>query len=455
MPGPLQGLLDAVCGLPAGAGPAAAAALARPADPPALAETLTMLDDLVAHSMLQQRSGQDGQPRYFASEPVRDYAAGRRTPADALAQRQRRLDWLLRWAQALPATPPLPEVREEMPNLIAALEAASADGAVDDALRLVLMLQSSWGEIAIPSGALDLLGRLLDQSGLDPSLAGGAHALAAWSCFEGGRREDARHHATQALAQPIPDDTLRAMVLSRIARVRWRMDRDAGAARALLATGLPLARALGRANTEAAMLSLEAHLATTVDHDPARGAALNRQAQELWERSGNVHLVNAGRYNTAVNHQQAGRHAQALEEFDALADAGRAMQDWDLLAGALDASGSSWLALRRWEKSAQALQESLQVAWHAMEMKAVAFALWNIPPALARCGQAALAAQTMGFAERFWQLRFGDLDASDRRDLKRVRRFARCRLGAAETSTAWGVGRERSLAEAVQAVLNR
>ena len=450
---PLQALLDALCLLPAGATAGTAGKLAGPGA--SAADTQAMLDDLVAQSMLHPRTGQDGHWRYAASEPVREYARACRSADAARALRRRLLASLLDWARALPATPPLPGVREELPNLLAALGAARDDGHANDAVTLVLWLQSSWGEISHSGEALDALGHLLQAPGIDPSTAAGGHAVAAWSCFEGGRRDEALAHAQQALAQPITDEPLRAMVLSRVARVRWRIERDPAATRALLAEGLPLARRLGRHNTEAAMLSLEAHLATTADRDPARGAELGRQARALWQRSGNAHLVNAARFNQAVNHQQAGRHAQALEELNTLAEDGRALQDWDLAAGALDGAGTALLALRRWPEAARSLRQSLQIAWEAMDIQSMAFALWNIAPVLARQREARLAARTMGFAEALWQQRFGEFDASDRRDLRRMRRFTRCLLGAHDAQTAWQAGSSSTLADAVRAVLER
>ncbi len=420
---------------------------------PALAATQSLLDELLTHSVVRAGSGQDGQWRYVPMEPVREFVLALNTPS-LQTWRRRVLDSLLAWAQAMPATPPLPSVRDELPNIMQALADAPADGHANDALHLVLLLQSSWGEISLPAGLMESLDRLLQAPGLDDSRAAGAHAMAAWSCQEAGRPEDVRRHMAAALARPCPDPALQSMVLSRVARMHWRVDKDAVRARALIARGLPLARAAQRPNTEAALLSLEGHLATVVDKQAERGKALSAQALALWAESGNRHLVNAGRYNVAVQTLEAGHAAAALPEFDALAAEGRELQDWDLASGALEARGSALLKLRRWAESAASLRESLAVAWDGLEMQATVYALWNVAPALARLRLGLLAAETMGAAEAQWQQRFGAMDPRDRRDLRRMRRFARVLLGVAATAQAWQLGRSRTLGQAVQVVLS-
>ena len=459
-----QRLLLALCLLPAGATLAAAAALAvdpgsayppgAPGSRRALAATQSQLEELLAQSVMRVGSGQDGQWRYGPMEPVREFVLAHHDSTTLRSWRRRVLDSLLAWAQALPATPPLASVRDELPNLMQALADSPADGDANDALQLVLLLQSSWGEISLPAGLLESLDRLLQAPGLDDSRAAGAHAMAAWSCQEAGRPDDVRRHMAAALARPCPDAALRSMVLSRVARMHWRVNKDAARARALINEALPLARAAHRPNTEAALLSLEGHLATVVDKQPERGKALSAQALALWAQSGNRHLVNAGRYNVAVQTLEAGQAAAALPEFEALAAEGRELQDWDLASGALEAQGTALQKLRRWSESAHSLRESLAVAWDGLEMQATVYALWNVTPTLARLRLGVLAAETMGAAEAQWLQRFGAMDRRDRRDLRRIRRFTRVLLGADAAARAWQAGGARTLGQAVQVVLN-
>jgi len=450
-----QQMLRALCVLPAGATAGMASALVADDDgrPLGLGAAQALLDELVEQSVLLPGVGQDGRWRYLPMEPVREYVLAHHDDATLRRCRRRALQAQLDWARAMPATPPLPSVRDEMPNLMASLADAPADGDADDALLLVLLLQSSWGEMAVPAGVLESLDRLLQAPALDDSRAAGVHALAAVAYQDAGRPDDVRRHRDAALARPCPDLAVRAMVLSRMARMTWRVEKDHRRARALIDEALPLARAAGRPNTEASLLSLQGHLATVVDRDPVRGKALSEQSLALWASSGNRLLVNNGRYNVAVQTMEAGHAEQALPEFDALALEGRDLQDWDLVAGACEARGAALFALRRWDESAASLRESLHVAWEQLELQAALHALWNIPRALARLRRAELAAQTMASAEAQWRQRYGAFDRRDRRDLARVRRFVRVLLGAEAAERAWRAGAGRPLGDAVRRVL--
>jgi len=472
---PQQRLLSALSLLPAGATLAAAAALSRAFDPPAqddampagspmaaqqadlppasLAATQTVLNQLQGSSVVRSSVGQDGLRRTLPLEPVREFALAQHDAPTLRRARGRLLAWLLDWARALPATPPLPTVREELPNLLQALAHAPADGDGNAALRLVLTLQSSWGEIALPHSGLQVLDTLLASPGLDDSLAAGGHAMAAWCWYDAGQRDAARPHLQAAFDRPCNDPELRVMVLSRGARMHWRLDRDHLRARELIAQALPLAQAVGRANSEASLLSLQAHLCTVIDRDHAQASALSAQALTLWQRSGNRHLINAGRYNVAVAGTQAGRSAEVLDELQSLAVEGLALQDWDLASGAFEARGTALLALRRWDAAVADLHQSLRVGWDGLQMVAVMYALWNVAPILSRRRHAALAAETMGLCEAQWPQRCGGFDPGDRRDLKRIRRFTRVLLGPEAARAAWQRGAGRTLADGVRAVL--
>ena len=437
------------------AAPDSPAAAAPPADPPpaSLAATQTLLNQLQGSSVVRSSVGHDGIRRTLPLESVREFTLAQHDAPTLRRARGRMLAWLLDWALALPATPPLPNVREELPNLLQALAHAPADGDGNAALRLVLILQSSWGEIALPHSGLQLLDTLLASPGLDDSLAAGGHAMAAWCWCEAGQRDAARPHLQAAFDRPCSDPALQVMVLSRGARMHWRLDRDHVRARELIAQALPLARAVGRPNSEASLLSLQAHLCTVIDRDPAQATALSAQALALWQRSGNRHLINAGRYNVAVAATQGGRGAQVLDELQSLATEGLALQDWDLASGAFEARGTALLALRRWQAAASDLHQSLTVGWEGLQMVAVMYALWNVAPVLARLRHAALAAETMGLCEAQWPQRCGAFDPGDQRDLKRMRRFTRVLLEPDAAHAAWQRGASRALADGVRAVL--
>ncbi len=320
---PQQALLQALALLPGGlTRNTAAALLAAPA-----AEAQALLNELTALCVLRPRRGADGALRHAPLEPVREHVQAQTAPAQSALLRERHRAHLQAWVRAMPATPPLPAVREELAAIGFALAHAVDDGAADAALELVLALQSAWGEIALPDGVRASLRRLLAAPGLEPSRAANGHALAATFCLDAGRADEARAHLQAALALPCTQPALRAATLSRLSRVLWRLDRDAPRVRAMVDEALPLARAAQRPNTVASLLALRATLLRVVDRDAEAAAACSRESQALWAASGNRHLVNAGRYNAAVQAVAAGRPAAALDELAALATEGRELQD--------------------------------------------------------------------------------------------------------------------------------
>lgn len=117
---PERAMLVALSLLPTGANAPLAAAIAGPeAMPPAHAQRV--LHALVAQSVLRVQAGADGEARFAPYEPVREYALAQADPAIRQALRGRLLDALIDWARALPETPPLPAVREELPTLTVVL----------------------------------------------------------------------------------------------------------------------------------------------------------------------------------------------------------------------------------------------------------------------------------------------------------------------------------------------
>lgn len=444
-----RALLQALALLPGGATlDTAAALLAAPQ-----ADTQRLVNELDALSVLRSRRGADGVQRHAPLEPVREHVLVLTAPAAAAELRQRHRAWLQAWVSAMPPTPPLSAVREELPAIALALAQAVDDGAAADALDLVLSLQSAWGEIALPDGVLASLQRVLASPGLDPARAANGHALAATFSLDAGRREAARVHVAAAFALPCTEPRWRASTLSRLSRLVWRLDGDGAQARALVDEALPLARASGRANTVGSLLATKAMLLRVVDGDAAAAAECSRESRALWAASGNRHLINAGRYNAAVQAVAARRPAQALAELVALEAEGRELQDWDLCSGALEARGTALAQLRRWPEAWEALREAVAVAWDGFEALASVYALWKSAPVLLRLGHTELALQTLGAADAQWRARFGQPDRGDLRDIVFVRRGGRLRLGPAEAAAAWQRGAALPLGQAVRALL--
>lgn len=411
------------------------------------------LDELVAHSLLRvSRPAQGGEPRFAIGEPVREYAT-RTLSAEAAAQgRAHHRRWMIAWAQQdLKGFETLSEIRAEMPNLLSALASALADGAPADAIRLALPLARAFEDVAPPPQALTLLERAAEAC-TDDMLRSQARSLLAPLLFNAGQKTKALQLAEAGLAGAPPGSAWRGRALHACARVRWRSSRSADGLAPLIDEALRLAQAQADLDLQASLLALQAFIAN-VGRDVTRGEALHGQALALWERIGHPQQINSGRYNLAVSEQAAGRHAQALARLDALIGGARALQDWRRLGQSLNVRGLALAAQRRWAEAAASYRECIVLGWDCMSPHELAYALWNLPRALAHSrqpGDAERAVQLGAFIARYWPEHFGPLGRGDRHDLRRLRRLARCQLDAARLGALWAAGERLSLAAAVQ-----
>ncbi len=153
----------------------------------------------------------------------------------------------------------------------------------------------------------------------------------------------------------------------------------------------------------------------TVRSEFARAEALHAQALALWERGGNQHLINRGRYYLAVSAQNAGRDEQALQRLEQLvADTWR-MEDWQRLAQSCNVRGNALCGLRRWPEAAASFRLGIQQGWSNLCLHELAYLLWNLPRALLHLRELEAAVRLASFSHAFWLDRFGSLGASDLR----------------------------------------
>ncbi len=409
------------------------------------------LDELVSHSLLRAAEGPGGAMRYTSFEPVREYAALQLDAEAARALRRQHRAWLTAWADALPATPDLAEARVETPNLLAALAGALADDVPGAAIEMMLPLRRVLEDVELPAEGLAALATALDRCA-DATLRSRGHTLLGPLLFIAGRRDEALRHAELGLAgAPLAAPT-RSRALYAAARVRWRIRHDATEVLPLLDEAEPLALATADDELLASVVALRAFVANG-QQQYANGEALHAQALALWERQGNEHAVNSGRYNLAVCAQDRGRHEEALQSLALIEPSARALQDWRRVSQVLNVRGNALCGLRRWPEAAATFRESAQLAWDCLALHELAYVLWNLPRALAHVREAERALQLAGFAESFWQTRFGQLGAADRHDMRRVRRLAACSLDARQIPALWARGARLSLADALALAL--
>ena len=441
------------------------------ADAP-IASVAQALDELVAQSMLRVQPEGD---RYALFELIREFAASALPAADAPALRTRHRRWLTTWFARLPLATPLQQVRPEVANLAAALLGADTDGQPAEAAALAAAAQTALSAISLPPLALVALQRCADRLA-DPVSRAVTRAGLARTLLLAGQTAAAEQLAQQALAElppaeaPLPTasaplpasagaaaDTpapglARALVLTRVAHVRWRLHRDPAVA-PWLAEALALAEAAGAPALQATILTNQGALLRA--RDAAASIALQRRAVALWAAAGDVHGVNVGRCNLAL--ALLADRAGAPEAL-ALATAARhdTLEQGDEMQHALanNLAGEALSRLGRWPAAAEAYRACIAAAFAAAEPWPLVYGLWNLPRPWAHQRQPEAAARLMGFAEVHSRSVTGPLSAADQRDLQRVRRLCERQCGAADVARWWREGAALDLSQAVRLALH-
>ncbi len=420
-----------------------------------------VLDQLLSHSLVQTHSANaqaedDDARRFRLYEPIREYAAAQFSAAQQAHWRTRHRAWAIAWAGSLPVTPSLAEVRSQLPNIAAALHSAATDGAGEDAVLLLLALGHTLEDVELPLAALAHASAAVDAC-RDDLLASRGHSAIAPLLMNGGQKEAALRHAEMPLAKLPADPVLRCCAIYTAARVRWRTSmQNPERVLPMIGQAWELAETAGDDYLMAGLLSLRASATHVRDRSPQAALAMYCQALQHWQAFGNRHAVNLGRYKLAGFYFHDKRPALALAELESVSAEARLLQEWRRLAETFDARGTILKALRRWPEAVQSYRESLALSWQTMSIVNLAYVFWNLPTALVRVGQPALALSLAAFAEVFWTVRMvGSLTAADQRHMRRVRRLSAQLLGPRECAEAWARGRLLTLPEARALALSR
>jgi tetratricopeptide (TPR) repeat protein len=358
----------------------------------------------------------------------------------------------LSWARALPATPPLPLLRIEMPNLVAALAGAAEDGAHADAVLLLAALRRCLEDVELPAVGL-LHAQAAVEGCTDATLRAHGHTLVAPLLYTAGQREAALLHAELGVQRERLDRPQLARALHAWARVLWRSRRSAAEPEALLDEAQALIDGRDEVEIQASLCALRAFITNVHHQQHAAGERLHAQALALWQRLGNQHAVHSGLYNLAVCAENAGQPALTLQRIDPVIAEARALQDWRRLSQSLNVRGNALCDLRHYAQALAAYQDCVRTAWQCMASYDLAFGLWNLPRTLTRLRRPEAALQLMAFAAAFWRERFGELAATDQRYLVRIRRLCARQLSGAQIEAHWRAGERLQLPRAVALAL--
>jgi predicted ATPase len=457
LPAPAQSLLGALSVFDGGCTLAAAASMLQRAP----ADAATGLDELVAASVAYFREGPDERCRYHPFEPVREFTLMQLGPAEVARLRSAHATWVGQWAASLGAAPALEAFRDELPNLLAALAQHTEQGTSTAALRLLADVAYALDDVNLPPAALGLVQRALDDAlNADPphpaeqqGLAAEVQAIMASQCFEAGQRSAAIRHAEQALAALPPEGVARPRVLRAAARVLLRTHGDAADVAPLLDEALAWAKRLGEHDLEARTLTLQAVLLAQREHDWEGSLALKRQALALWQRHGPPARVAEGQVNLALGLGFGRAMPEKLALLERALESAEARGQTRLLAFIHSVHGYALADLRCWDEAGLCFAACLRTAWDAATWREWFYGLWNLPRTLAHRRRPEPAALLMGFAEAFYQGRFGHFGWSDQREARRTRRLVRVQLGVAREEALWCQGQGLGMAQAMRLAL--
>jgi predicted ATPase len=437
----------------AGGCSAAAAAAVRGITPLSAA---LQLDALVACSMLRVTEMPWGEMRFELFEPIREFARMDLRQAGAAGAeaglRAAHRAWMLEWAETLPSTPSLPALRAELPNLSAALHSALADGDAMSAVRTVLALGRAHDDLVLGADSLAYLEQAVARCE-DAELRSRGHTQLAQLLFTAARGDEARRHAELGLEQ-VPDEPgLRARALHVKARLQWLLVGHAAWLESVVDDAEALARAAQETQVLARLTVLRAAITYAHRRDLVQGEALYRDALAMWERLGNRHAINAGRYFVALIADEAGRHEEAIQRADEVVASARQLSDTRRVSQALQVRGKALTALRRWSEAAATLHESIQLAWDAMAPVELTRAMRDLPRVLAHLRHAEAAVRLQAYAARAAEAHVGRADQFDAHQERRVRRLVAGRVDAARWEALRREGAALGAAEAVALAL--
>ena len=243
------------------------------------------LDDLVAHSLIFTRGADDNQ-RFGIYEPIREFAQAALDEPARRHWRSRLCEWALEWTRALPATPPLPRLRVEMPNLVAALGAAVHDGVPERAVETLLALRRSLEDVELSAEGL-VHARAAAVACRDDVMRARAHALVAAPLYTAGQRDVALAHAREGVDRHVLPAPQLSRALHALARVLWRGWRRAAEVEPLIDEAQQLIEGLDEPEILASLFALRAFVTNAHHRDHVEGERLHAQALALWRQLGN------------------------------------------------------------------------------------------------------------------------------------------------------------------------
>ena len=313
----------------------------------ALGESFEALASLVDKSLVRQRDGAEGEPRFGLLETIREYALERLEQSGELEELRRR--HAMRFLELVEAAEPeltranqalwLDRLDEENDNIRAAITWAVAAGEVELALRLAGALVRFWSTRGLMrEGRARLAEALAAPGSVEPATLAKAHFAAGYAAVGEG---------------------------------------DFLAARSDFERSLELAREATDERAEGAALAQLAWLAS-VGGEPERARELAEQSAELAERVDDKLTASGAATTLADLAAAAGDRDEAIALYERGLALRRALGDKRLVANSLVGHGRAQLLKGDYERARALLDEALVLARQVKDTWVISVALGNL-----------------------------------------------------------------------------
>ena len=313
----------------------------------ALGESFEALASLVDKSLVRQRDGAEGEPRFGLLETIREYALERLEQSGELDELRRR--HAMRFLELVEAAEPeltranqalwLDRLDEENDNIRAAITWAVGAGEVELALRLAGALVRFWSTRGLMrEGRARLAEALAAPGSVEPATLAKAHFAAGYAAVGEG---------------------------------------DFLAARTDFERSLELAREAADERAEGAALAQLAWLAS-VRGEPERARELAEQSAELAERMGDKLTASGAATTLADLASVAGDQDEAIVLYERGLALRRALGDKRLVANSLVGQGRAQLLKGDYERATALLGEALVLARQVKDTWIISVALGNL-----------------------------------------------------------------------------
>ncbi len=313
----------------------------------ALGESFEALASLVDKSLVRQRDGAEGEPRFGLLETIREYALERLEQSGELDELRRR--HAMRFLELVEAAEPeltranqalwLDRLDEENDNIRAAITWAVGAGEVELALRMAGALVRFWSTRGLMrEGRARLAEALAAPGSVEPATLAKAHFAAGYAAVGEG---------------------------------------DFLAARSDFERSLELAREAADERAEGAALAQLAWLAS-VGGEPERARELAEQSAELAERVGDKLTASGAATTLADLAAAAGDRDEAIALYERGLALRRALGDKRLVANSLVGHGRAQFLKGDYERARTLLDEALVLARQVKDTWIISVALGNL-----------------------------------------------------------------------------